>query len=54
LSFTLPAGKVKLNDPDWRPTALVFKVPEEIQDPVLVCVTWNGGSEFEYTAIPLK
>ena len=49
-----PAGKVKLNDPDWRPTALVFKVPEEIQDPVLVCVTWNGGSEFEYTAIPLK
>jgi hypothetical protein len=49
-----PADKVKLNDPEWRPTALVFKVSEEIQDPVLVCVTWNGGSEFEYTAIPLE
>jgi hypothetical protein len=52
-TYTHP-DNVKLNDSAWRPTALAFKIPDGLQDLVLVCVTWNGGSGFEYTAVRLR
>ncbi|MGA9752941.1 MAG: hypothetical protein WBS54_14255 [Acidobacteriota bacterium] len=45
---------IPLADNGWQATALLFDPPEGIADPVLVAITWPGGSGFELTGVRLK
>jgi hypothetical protein len=46
-----PLGEMLTRDGRWTRSGLVFKVPETIQDPVLVIVTHQGGDRFEYAGV---
>jgi hypothetical protein len=42
-----------MNSPGWMRSGLVFQVPRDIQAPVLVVVTHQGGARYEYAGIRL-
>jgi hypothetical protein len=44
---------VRMNDPAWVRSGLAFKVPQAIQDPILVIMTYLGPNRFEYAGIRL-
>jgi hypothetical protein len=48
-----PLGDIPMNSPGWTRSGLVFKVPQTIQEPVLVVVTHQGGNRYEYAGIRL-
>ena len=46
-------GDVRMNAPGWTRSALAFQVPEAIQQPVLVVLTYQGGGRFDYAGVRL-
>ncbi len=48
-----PLGDIPMNSPGWTRSGLVFKVPQTIQEPVLVVLTHQGGNRYEYAGIRL-
>lgn len=46
-------GDIRMNNADWIGTGLAFKVPQTIQDPTLVVLTFSGGNRFEYSGVRL-
>jgi len=48
-----PLGDIPINSAAWTRSALVFKVPATIQEPVLLVVTLQGENRFEYNGIRL-
>jgi hypothetical protein len=46
-------GDVRMNSAAWTRSSLAFKVPQAIQDPILVIMTYPGPGRFEYFGIRL-
>jgi hypothetical protein len=46
-------GDIRMNNADWIRTGLAFKVPQTIQEPTLVVLTFSGGDRFEYSGVRL-
>ena len=47
-------GDIRMNNASWTRSALVFKVPQAIQDPILVVLTYPDLNRFEYSGIRLN
>lgn len=46
-------GDIRMNSVTWTRTSLPFKVPQAIQQPMLVVLTYQGGNNYQYSAIRL-
>jgi len=46
-------GDIRMNSAAWTRSGLVFKVPDSIQNPILVLMTYTGPNRFEYAGIRL-
>jgi hypothetical protein len=46
-------GDIRMNSPTWARTSLPFKVPQAIQSPMLVVLTYQGGVNYQYSGIRL-
>jgi hypothetical protein len=48
-----PMRDIRTNSARWTRSGLAFRVPEVIQDPVLVVLTYQGGNRWEYAGLRL-